>query len=460
MNAAIEAPATPGVKAASRANRRRPSCGGRRVAGPAMRVHHGRMTDPSERPASLWWANPGPDLPPLESDLDVDILVIGGGITGITLAFTLAEQGALVGVLEAGPLAGEASGRNAGFLLAAPAEPYAERIALWGREGARSVLQIGRRTHQRIRHLVQTLGIECDYEQTGSLRVTRTREETEDLRSSLPELRHDGFPMREIAVADAVPAHATIAFDAAFEVPEDGMLHPVRFLHGLAAEAVRKGARLFPHSRVSGGRWQAGLWEVQCGGHVARARTLVLATNAYTPTLVPNLAPIIAPRRGQMIATVPLDETITTRPTYAHWGYQYWRQTPDRRLVMGGWRDVDFDAEATFDAVPTERIQSAIEKGMRELVPQGAEIEYRWAGTMGFARDGRPLVGWLDAAHHLAICAGFTGHGMGMAAACTQDLAEMLAWKRATGVSTFDPQRFPELRQVKEGIVALGAPSA
>ncbi len=75
---------------------------------------------------------------------------------------------------------------------------------------------------------------------------------------------------------------------------------------------------------------------------------------------------------------------------------------------------------------------------------------------MGFARDGRPLVGWLDAAHHLAICAGFTGHGMGMAAACTLDLAELLAWKRAPGIATFDPHRFPELRQTRDGIVTLG----
>ena len=83
--------------------------------------------------------------------------------------------------------------------------------------------------------------------------------------------------------------------------------------------------------------------------------------------------------------------------------------------------------------------------------------EYRWAGIMGYARDGRPLVGWLDAEHHLAICAGFTGHGMGMAAACTQDLAELLSWKRAPGISTFDPLRFPELRESQKGCVALGA---
>ncbi len=416
-----------------------------------------RMNDKAPRPASLWWTAKVPEFPPLDQDLDADVLIVGGGVAGLTLAYTLAEQGTMVGLLEAGRLAGDASGANVGFLLAAPSEPYAERIALWGRDGARAVLHIGRRSHQRIRQLVQSLGIECDYQQTGSLRLTRTHEESEDLRGSLPELKHDGFPMREIAVADAVPAHAVESFDAAFEVPEDGMLHPVKFLHGVAVAALEKGARIFPGTRVESARWQAGLWEVRAAGHVARARTLVLATNARTTRLLPHLAPVIAPRRGQVLATAPLEVEVTARPTYCHWGYQYWRQTPDRRLVIGGWRDTDFDTESTDSVEITDSIQSAIEGGLEQLVPGGAPIEYRWAGTMAYARDGRPLVGWLDAAHHLAICGGFTGHGMGLAAASTQDLAELLSWKRATGISTFDPQRFPEVRQAREGIVALGA---
>ena len=64
---------------------------------------------------------------------------------------------------------------------------------------------------------------------------------------------------------------------------------------------------------------------------------------------------------------------------------------------------------------------------------------------MGFARDGRPLVGWLDAERHLAICAGFTGHGMGMAAACTESLADLLSFRDAPAIGTFTPTRFPEL---------------
>jgi glycine/D-amino acid oxidase-like deaminating enzyme len=416
------------------------------------------MNDTRPHPPSLWWADPGPAFPSLTEELDADVAIIGGGITGITLARTLAEQDASVVVLEAGHLAGAASGRSAGLLVAMCSEPYAEGVAMWGRAGARALLETGRRSHQRVRALIETDGLECDYVSRGSYRLAQSEEEAEDLRASLPLLAADGFPMREVASIEAVPSPAAAArFAAAFEVNEDGELHPVRFLHGLARTAVKHGARLFEHSAVIGARWEGGLWETRTGNGRVRSRALVLASNAYAPQLCPGLASIIQPRRGQMISTAPIAHVISTRPVHTRWGHRYWRQLADGRLVIGGWRDVDPDAETGFDEQPTPRIQQAIEHGIADLAPEGVAIEHRWAGTMGFSRDGRPLVGWLDTQHHLAICAGFTGHGLGMAAACTLDLAQVLSFRRAPGIETFDPTRFRELRMTCDAMTALGA---
>jgi glycine/D-amino acid oxidase-like deaminating enzyme len=169
-----------------------------------------------------WSDAPAPAFPPVSEALDTDVAVIGGGITGITLAWTLAEQGAAVTVLEAGRLAGEASSRNAGFLLAIPSEPYAERVALWGRDGARALLHVCRRSHRRIASWVESLKLDCGYRLSGSLRITRSEEESEDLRASLPELRHDGFPMRELPLADVLPAHARKGSTARSRCPRTG----------------------------------------------------------------------------------------------------------------------------------------------------------------------------------------------------------------------------------------------
>lgn len=397
------------------------------------------------RPASVWWTDVADAFPPLEERLDTDIMIVGGGITGVTLAVTLAEQGTPCVLADAGWIAGSASGRNAGFLMAGPAEPYAELVALYGRAGARAVLQIGRRNHVRLKSLIDALSIDCDYRARGSVRLARTEEEAVDQRASLPLLREDGFRTTEVAVADIVPAVAARAFRAAFFDPGDGELHPVKLVRGLARHAVRLGARMHEQSPVITARGDTGGWHVTTARGEVRARVLVLATNAFVPQLCPPLEPLIRPRRGQMLATAPIPHEVARVPAYAHWGYHYWRQLPDGRLVIGGWRDQDLDGESGFDDTPNDRIQSAIEKGLLDLIPEGVAIEHRWAGTMGFARDGRPLVGWLDPERHLAVCAGFTGHGMGMAAACTEALAELLAFRDAPTIATFAPSRFPEI---------------
>ena len=416
------------------------------------------MSRPGTDPTSFWWSDPPAPFPILHEDLDADVLIVGGGVTGVTLAWTLVEQGATVVLLDAGAIAGSASGRNAGFLLVASADSYSHEVEFWGRPIARAVLETARRSHKRVRQLVETLGIDCGYRVGGSLRLSRSEEEAEEFRASLPLLRADGFESREVPVTEAVPAPPGGAYTAAFVTPEDGELHPVRFLHGVARAAEGKGARLFAHSALKTASWNAGLWTAQTEtGANARARTLVLCTNAFVPLLCPALTGLVAPRRGQMLSTAPIDRTVAKYPTYANQGYQYWRQLSDGRLVIGGWRDVDFESESGYSDDTSPKIQDAIEAGLKEIVPEGVAIEHRWAGTMGFARDGRPLVGWLDAAHHLAICAAYTGHGMGLATACTQDLADLLSWRRAPGIAAFAPLRVAELRPGRDGFVALGA---
>ena len=114
------------------------------------------------------------------------------------------------------------------------------RDARGNRSAAARTLGIGRRT---LYTKIDKLGLVPAWRvaragTNGSLRLPRDDLETEDLRESLPELRHDGFPMREVALAGVLPATASEHFHAAFEVPEDGVLHPVGFVHGLAAQAA------------------------------------------------------------------------------------------------------------------------------------------------------------------------------------------------------------------------------
>ena len=233
-------------------------------------------------------------------------------------------------------------------------------------------------------------------------------------------------------------------FVAAFRTEEDGEFDPVRFIHGVARAAEQRGARVHSRSSLSAAWWTGSAWEARVNGGLARARTLVIATNAYAPQLCPALTPLIAPRRGQMLATGAArapdrrvsDLRAVGLPVLAA---ARRRPAPDRRLARSGprWRD------RLRRSAQRRRSRPASSRACAIWFRRACRSIARWAGTMGFARDGRPLVGWLDAEHHLAISAGFTGHGLGMAAACSLDLCQLLTFKPAPGSLELRPRALP-----------------
>jgi gamma-glutamylputrescine oxidase len=162
---------------------------------------------------------------------------------------------------------------------------------------------------------------------------------------------------------------------------------------------------------------------VQAGGRECRAGCVLLATNAYTPQLLPQVA--IQPRRAQMLASGPEAARLCEQPTYSHFGYRYWRQLPTGEVLIGGWRDTAFDAEVGYDERPTPSIQGHLETHLRELGADG-EVTHRWAGTMGFTESGLPLIGQVEGMPNVYLCAGYNGHGMGFAFMSAKQLVSSL----------------------------------
>src|SRR5207237_2355412 len=123
--------------------------------------------------------------------------------------------------------------------------------------------------------------------------------------------------------------------------------------------------------------------------------TVVIAADALSAALLPELEPLVWPLRGQMLVTEPLPERLFERPHYAREGYDYWQQLPDGRLVVGGKRDASFATEATAVEETTELIQRELEELVVELIGELPGITHRWAGVWGETRDRLPLVGRL-----------------------------------------------------------------
>jgi glycine/D-amino acid oxidase-like deaminating enzyme len=364
--------------------------------------------------------------------LTADVCVIGGGISGVALTWFLRERGVSVALVEKDGVAGAASGRNAGFLLAGLASPYVELIARWGRERARAALALSAENRESTARLVEAERIACDHARRGAWLLSRSVDEAEVMRASAALLAEDGLPgVWHDAAALPSPYGEREAFGGGLFVEGDGEIDPVRFVWGLAELARARRAKIFEGARARALVEEPGGVRVECAdGRRVSAATAVLATNAWIPELLPEAASWIAPKRGQMLATAALGRRVFEHPAYARHGFDYWRQTRDGRVLVGGCRDRDLEREVGYDARPTAAIQSHLEAFLREMGLSSAEhpatITHRWAGIMDFSSDGLPIVGPLAGRERVHVLGGFTGHGMGWAVACASGLAERL----------------------------------
>jgi glycine/D-amino acid oxidase-like deaminating enzyme len=334
-----------------------------------------------------------------------DVLVIGGGIAGVSLLFHLAQRRIDAVLVERSHVAAGASGRNAGFLLAGVATNYEDAVRTYGRDKAREVWALTSENHDRMIEAVK--GQDVGYRRLGSATLPTDEKEEQQLIESAELLQEDGF-------------QAT--WDGTRLInPRDGEVDPSALVAAIARQMkpgwIREGVDVVGLAPRRDGV------VVTTTQNSCEAGVVILATNAYTPQLVPGVK--IQATRAQMLATEPESRKLVERPTYAHFGYRYWRQLPSGEVLVGGWRDTSMSTELTYDAEPTPEIQDQLDKGLAGLGVSG-RVTHRWAGIMGFTESGLPLTGPLDGMRNTYICAGFTGHGMGFAFMSAKQVAEMI----------------------------------
>ncbi|HZP97788.1 MAG TPA: FAD-dependent oxidoreductase [Candidatus Limnocylindria bacterium] len=367
---------------------------------------------------SVWLDGTKRAYPRLDGDLVADVAIVGAGIAGIASAYFLATAGVRVVVLEARGVAEAASGRNAGFLLAGVAENFVAASRRYGEERAWRIWRLTKRTQALARALVAEHRIECELRWNGSDQIAGDDEEWREVEESARRLAARGVAV----TVDAARRAATYA--------DDGDLHPVKWVRGLARAAVRAGARIHEDTTVT----EIARGETRTPAGTVAAGAVVLCTNAYTARLVSSR---VRPVRAQMLATAPT-RPVFARPAYARRGYDYWRQTADGRVVVGGWRDTAIADEVGEDETPTIAIQSRLDDFLRAHGVD-APVTHRWAGTMGFSHDALPYVG--QAGPRLFVCGGFTGHGMAFGPASAEIVAALVRDERHADADLFDPSR-------------------
>ena len=373
------------------------------------------------------------DLPtwtPLAESRREEIVIVGAGLAGLGLARALRSLGADPLVIDArGPAAG-ASGRNAGFVLCTHVTEYPKLRARVGDVVARELLAAAADNHAQIAELAGTDA--RIHRARGSMMLAAGDHEIATLFEARRALEEAKVRVRETHVPTCLAG-----YDACLRVDDDGEVHPGRLVAALACGV--RGALLTARSIDEGG--------VSDGSLRIDAKQVVIATNAWTSTLLPTLASVITPQRAQMLATAPLPLALDT-PCYAGLGFDYFRQREDGRVLLGGQRHRFLEAERTRDESTSIEVQSALDAYLAAHLPftRGARIEHRWAGIMAFSPDGLPLVGRLDRTLGRPwILAGWTGHGLGLAIALAERLARVITDPSRPAdplLSVLDPNRF------------------
>jgi glycine/D-amino acid oxidase-like deaminating enzyme len=369
---------------------------------------------------SYWLAEPAEPLPSTRIEGSVDVAVVGGGITGCSCALALAEAGLGVRLYDAREIAGGASGRNGGFALRGAAAPYPVMVESLGRERA---AELWRWTEGAVHDLA---AVASDaFRRTGSLRLAADGEERDELEQEFEALRRDGF---EIEWREELAPPLTARYPAAIFHPDDGVVQPARLVRRLAQQAAEAGVEIREHTRV---------------GSTAEteADTTVVATDGYPSGLLGSLEGLIVPTRGQVIATEPLSERFFEIPHYGRHGFDYWHQTPDGRVVAGGFRDVSLQDEFTAEEVTTPAVQEALERFVESLLGRELRIDYRWAGIFGLVLDFLPVVGRVPGEDGLWVAGGYSGHGNALGYACGRLVAEAILGRRDSLLDLFEPSR-------------------
>ncbi|HEX5087891.1 MAG TPA: FAD-dependent oxidoreductase [Nocardioides sp.] len=378
----------------------------------------------------LWLDNPArPEpRPALTGAEETDLLVVGGGFTGLWTALRAVERepGRRVLLVEADRIAEHATGRNGGFCEASLTHGEANGRARWPEEYA-ELERLGLRNLEEIEQSLGKYGIDCGWARGGQLTVATRPHEVEWLEPDRP-----GF-LDAAAVRRLVDSPTYLA--GRLDADEAAMVDPVRLAWGLAAAAERLGVRIAEGTRLQSlTKAASGLGATTTGGAV-RARQVVLATNVFPGPLRRNRWRVV-PVYDYVLATEPLAEGQVAELGWdpgigvADSGnrFHYYRLTPDRRILWGGY-DAIYHFGRSIAPAHDDRAETfrTLARNFAETFPQldGIRFTHRWSGVIDTCTRFCAFYGTAYAGR-AAYAAGFTGLGVGASRFAAEVMLDLL----------------------------------
>jgi glycine/D-amino acid oxidase-like deaminating enzyme len=368
--------------------------------------------DTSIRPQSYWHATcPAVVCPPLDSDAQADVLVIGAGFAGLNAALELVERfGARVIVVDAAQPGWGASGRNGGFCCLGGAKLSDTAIARRvGTGGLRDWQDYERAAIARVRDNLDRYGIDAQPVEAGELLLA-------DSPKAARHLTGEVWDAKKLAARGL----KTAVYHAGRYVADGFGLHPLAYVTGLARAALAAGVVVQGDTRVTGLAAVGDGWQATTPHGTISAGRVLMATNGYTDErLVPWLARRLVPAISNILVTRPLSDAEITAQGWtrtlmsydARFMLHYFRLLPDRRFLFGARGGLSFAAPS----VAAFGRRSRAEFDMIFPAFAQAQTEFNWNGLVCLTTSGAPFIGPVPGAAGLWVAMGW--HGNGVAAA-------------------------------------------
>ena len=397
-----------------------------------------------------------PVRPRLSGRVQADVCVVGGGFTGLSAALHLANAGAQVALIEAETIGYGASGRNGGQIHTGYRQTQAELERWLGEGHARDLWCLSEESKSLVRELVDRYEIDCAL-RNGLVIAADDRAATRALAEDTEYLQSAyGYAARMMDADETARVLGTKAYPAARFDSGGGHLQPLAFARGVAHAAEQSGTRLYEFTRAYSIEQTDRGVRVVCEGGSIDAGRAILACDAFTGDLVPEIAPYIAHVESFIAATEPLPDELYNRvlPCDAAVAdtrhvLDYYRKSADRRMLYAG--------RETYLTIPRD-IASIVRPRMERVYPslKPVRIEYAWRGTVGITRTRMPHFGRLG--ERVLFAHGYSGQGVALANLGGKVLAEaaMGNAQRFDVLARVPAKRFPGGALLRKPLVTAG----
>lgn len=382
-------------------------------------------------PGRSWYEDSVPERPTypvLDGDRTADVVIVGGGFTGLSAAIHLARTGTNVVLVEAHRFGDGASGRNGGQLGTGQRAWAEEQEAELGLARAKALFDLAEEAKAHLLEFTDANGIDMDF-RPGQMSVAHKRRFVDDYKAHA-EIMATRFGYPHISFMDAAETAQRLGSSHYFGGSRDtgtGHINPLKLLVGLARVAAASGAHIFEQTRSTGIFARNGKVIVETPKGTITADKGLIAVNAYGGDLEPVSAAHVMPIGSFIGATEPLPAETTVIPggesvDDSRFVVRYFRKSVDNRLLFGG-REV-------YGVNDPKDIHIHIRRQIAEIYPalKDIPITHGWGGYVGITMPRKPFV--REVMPNVISAGGYSGHGVMLSNFVGKLYAETVAGNR------------------------------